>query len=126
MAGAPTGASANETLLRVSLPRGFTGLTRWDRDRLCHRTKEFGGDSLGSAALSHVGPGAAPCRNTPGSPVLPKSSGETQILQTRRVLELDIFIFLRGLFPRGREVFFVPFETGLIYKGASPALVITH
>lgn len=36
-----------------------------------------------------------------------------------------IHIFKR-VFPRGREVFFVPFETGLIYKGASPALVITH
>lgn len=48
------GASANETLLRVSFPRAFTGSTRRDRDRLCYRMREFGGDSLGSAALSHV------------------------------------------------------------------------
>lgn len=44
------------------------------------------------------GLGPAPCRNTPGSAVLPKSSRGIQGLWARRVLELNMFIPLR-VFP---------------------------
>lgn len=73
-----------------------------------------GCDAPGSAVCSHERAGTSSMQEHAWLPILPKSSRGIQGLQARRVLELDMFIFLRvllGSVPRGREVFSFPWTT---------------
>lgn len=59
------------------------------------------------------GLGHAPCRNTPGSPVLPESFRERRGPQARRVLGLERVVFVRamlGCVPQGLWGVLCPFD----------------